>query len=169
MFVTPHSAVSRTVSTPAQPQILRGQIEYFRGKPVYLVNGINKSRDQPFRALHGAGLCIMNKRKGHFRPTQDFVSEEMVTALLKKTSYDFNELFEVVHARLRARNATGSGKEMLRLRIYEKLHILVAQGLVKKDGKIYTAVRSALQVRMAEMAAAKAQFEQRRGTMLHVE
>ena len=83
----------------------------------------------------------MNKRQNQFRPTQDFVSEEMVTALLKKTSYDFNELFETIHARLRIRNATGSGKEMLRLRIYEKLQILVAQGLVKKDAKVYTGCR----------------------------
>ena len=111
----------------------------------------------------------MNKRKSHFRPTQDFVSEEMVRALLKKTSYDFNELFETVYARLRTRNATGSGQEMLRLRIYEKLHILVAQGLVKKDAKVYTGVRSALQIRMAEMAVAKARFEQRRGSVLHSE
>jgi hypothetical protein len=111
----------------------------------------------------------MNKQRNRFRPTQDFVSEEMVTALLKKTSYDFNELFEAIHTRLRARNATGSGKEMLRLRVYEKLQILVAQGLVKKDVKVYTGVRAGLQVRMAEMAAAKARIEQRRGTMLHAE
>jgi hypothetical protein len=112
---------------------------------------------------------MINKRKSHFRPAQDFVSEEMVTALLKKTSYDFNELFEVIHARLRVRNATGSGKEMLRLRIYEKLQILVAQGLVKKDSKVYSGVGSALQTRVAEMAAAKARLEQRRGAMMHTE
>ena len=111
----------------------------------------------------------MNKRKNQFRPIQDFVSEEMVTALLAKTSYDFNELFEAVHTRLRTRKATGSGKEMLRLRVYEKLQILVAQGLVKKEGKEYSAVRSALKVRLSEMAAAKARLEQRRGTMLHTE
>jgi len=112
----------------------------------------------------------MNKSKNHFRPIQDFVSEEMVTALLKKTSYDFNELFEVVHARLRTRNAASSGKEMLRLRIYEKLHILVAQGLVKKEAKEYSGVRAALQARAAEMTAAKARLEQRRqGSVLHSE
>ena len=52
----------------------------------------------------------MNKPRNRFRPTQDFVSEEMIAALLKKTSYDFNELFAVVHAHLRARNAAGSGQ-----------------------------------------------------------
>jgi hypothetical protein len=111
----------------------------------------------------------MNKSRNHFRPIQDFVSEEMVTALLKKTSYDFNALFEAVHARLRLRNAASSGKEMLRLRIYEKLHILVAQGLVKKEGKEYSGVHRALQTRSAEMNAAKARLQERRSSMLHSE
>ena len=93
----------------------------------------------------------------------------MVTALLEKTSYDFNSLFEVVHARLRTRNAAGSGKEMLRLRIYEKLHILVAQGLVKKEGKEYSGVRGALQTRATEMTTAKARLQERRSSMLHSE
>ena len=100
---------------------------------------------------------------------QDFVSEEMAVALLEKGTYDFGELFEAVHAKLRVRNATGSGKEMLRLRIYEKLQILVAQGLVKKEGKKYSAVRAAVQGRMAEMAASKEARLQRRGAILHAE
>ncbi|MEI9893769.1 MAG: hypothetical protein WDN28_07670 [Chthoniobacter sp.] len=93
----------------------------------------------------------------------------MVAALLKQTSYDFNALFEAIHERLSARKAASSGKEMLRLRIYEKLQILVAQGLVKKVGKEYTGVRTALEARSTEMTAAKARYQQRRGTMLHSE
>lgn len=121
-------------------------------------------------ALHGAGFrSDMNKRKGQFRPSQDFVSEEMVAALLKDASYDFNELFAVVHEHLRARNAAGSGKEMLRLRMYEKLNIMVAQGLVKKLDKRYTGVADALRTRRTEMDAAKARLEQRRGAMMHIE
>ena len=102
---------------------------------------------------------------------QDFVSEEMAVALLEKSTYDFGELFEAVHAKLRVRNATGSGKEMLRLRIYEKLQVLVSQGLVKKDGKKYSAIKAAMQDRVAEMAASKAarQERQRRGAMIHSE
>ena len=111
----------------------------------------------------------MNTRKGQFRPAQDFVSEEMVTALLKEGSYDFNELFGVVYEHLRARKAAGSGKEMLRLRVYEKLNIMVSQGLVKKADKRYTGVADALQTRRAEMAAAKARLVQRRGAMMHIE
>lgn len=112
----------------------------------------------------------MNKRKSQFRPAQDFVSEEMVTALLKDTSYDFHELFEAVHARLRARNAAGSGKEMLRLRVYEKLRNMVSQGLVKKDDdKRYTGIADALNTRRDEMAAAKARLAQRRRAIMHIE
>jgi hypothetical protein len=111
----------------------------------------------------------MIKRKRQFHPMQDFVSEEMGVALLEKKTYDFSGLFEVVHAKLRLRNATGSGKEMLRLRIYEKLQVLVAQGLVKKDGKTYSANREPLQERVAEMVASKAAREQRRGAMMHAE
>jgi len=111
----------------------------------------------------------MIKRKTYVRSAQDFVSEEMVTALLDRPSYTFNELFDAIHEKLRARNAAGGGKEMLRLRVYEKLHILVAQGLVKKVDKKFSAVRKGLRVRAAEMAAAKARFQERRSTMLHLE
>jgi len=111
----------------------------------------------------------MNKRKNQFRPAQDFVLEEMVTALLQDTSYDFHELFEAVHVRLRARNAAGSGKEMLRLRVYEKLRIMVSQGLVKKDEKRYTGIAEALNTRRDEMAAAKARLAQRRSAIMHIE
>ena len=111
----------------------------------------------------------MTNRKTFPRNKPDFVSEEMVAALLAKSTFEFNELFLVVHERLRARNATSGGEEMLRLRVYEKLQVLAAQGLVKKDGKKYSAVRAALKTRQAEMVAAKAAALQRRGATLHVE
>jgi hypothetical protein len=111
----------------------------------------------------------MTKRKQYVRHTQDFVSEELVAALLENDSYDFSELFAAVYEKLKARNAAGGGKEMLRLRLYEKLQILVAQGLVKKAEKRYSAVRRALRARLAEMAVAKARFQARRSSMLHTE
>ncbi|EDY16642.1 hypothetical protein CfE428DRAFT_5755 [Chthoniobacter flavus Ellin428] len=115
-------------------------------------------------AFRGPAFRSMNKRKNHFRPGLDFVSEEMVAALLKKPSYDFNGLFEEVLNRLRARNAAGSGKEMLRLRVYEKLRTLVGEGLVTKgEDKTYTGNRESLQTRRAEMAEAKARILRRRG------
>ena len=66
------------------------------------------------------------------RKGPDAVTEELVAVLSTKTSFEFKPLFETIYANLRARNAAGSSEEMLRLRIYEKLQQLVAQGAVKK-------------------------------------
>lgn len=60
--------------------------------------------------------------------------------LSSRSSYEFKELFEVVHENLRNRNAASGGEEMLRLRAYEKLQNLVARGMVKKDGKKYKGI-----------------------------
>ena len=69
---------------------------------------------------------------------RDLVTEELVAALSKKgSSFEFKQLFDVVHERLRARNAASGGEEMLRLRAYEKLQNLVSRGMVKKSGKKY--------------------------------
>ena len=76
-------------------------------------------------------------------------AEELVFVLSQKTSYEFKQLFEVVHDNLRRRNAANGGEEMLRLRAYEKLQNLVFRGAVKKSGKFYTGNSAAL----AAMAA----------------
>lgn len=60
--------------------------------------------------------------------------------LSSRSTYEFKELFEVVHENLRNRNAASGGEEMLRLRAYEKLQNLVARGMVKKDGKKYKGI-----------------------------
>lgn len=111
----------------------------------------------------------MMKRKTYFRHRPDLVSEELVAALLEKNSYEFSDLFQAIYVKLRARNATSGGEEMLRLRVYEKLQTLVSQSLVKKDGKVYSAVKAALRARSTEMGAAKTAAEQRRGSVLHSE
>ena len=64
--------------------------------------------------------------------------------LSRRASYEFKELFDIVHENLRARNAASGGEEMLRLRAYEKLQNLVARGAVKKNGKKYKGLPSAL-------------------------
>ena len=79
----------------------------------------------------------------------DLVTEELVFVLSQKRSYEFKQLFEVVHDNLRRRNAAYGGEEMLRLRAYDKLQKLVFGGAVKKSGKIYTGNAAAL----ATMAA----------------
>lgn len=57
--------------------------------------------------------------------------------LLEKSWFEFKALFAIVHTNLKARNAAGSGEEMLRLRTYEKLQNLVAAGIVEKSSKQY--------------------------------
>ena len=78
------------------------------------------------------------KNNAFSRRLPDLVTEELVFILSQKRSYEFKQLFEVVHDNLRRRNAANGGEEMLRLRAYEKLQNLVFSGAVKKNGKIYT-------------------------------
>ncbi|MEA3209753.1 MAG: hypothetical protein QOE70_2810 [Chthoniobacter sp.] len=78
--------------------------------------------------------------------------------LSKKASFEFKALFLIVHANLRARNAAGGGEEMLRLRAYEKLQNLVQAGIVKKTGKEYRGVSSALATFLETAAELNAKF-----------
>ncbi|MEA3213294.1 MAG: hypothetical protein QOE70_6351 [Chthoniobacter sp.] len=78
--------------------------------------------------------------------------------LSKKASFEFKALFLVVHANLKSRNAAGGGEEMLRLRAYEKLQNLVQAGIVRKTGKEYTGVASALVTFMETAAELNAKF-----------
>lgn len=82
----------------------------------------------------------IHKKTAFSRRLPDLVTEELAAVLSSKTTYEFKELFEVVHVNLRNRNAASGGEEMLRLRAYEKLQNLVARGMVKKDGKKYKGI-----------------------------
>ena len=75
------------------------------------------------------------KKNAFSRRVPDLVTEELVAVLSRRASFEFKQLFEIVHENLRARNAASGGEEMLRLRAYEKLQNLVARGMVKKDRK----------------------------------
>ncbi len=86
----------------------------------------------------------IQKKNAFSRRLPDLVTEELVTVLSQKKSFEFKQLFEIVHENLRQRNAASGGEEMLRLRAYEKLQNLVARGVVKKTGKIYKGDSSAL-------------------------
>jgi len=95
------------------------------------------------------------KKSAFSRRLPDLVTEELVAVLSKKTSFEFKELFEVVHENLKARNAASGGEEMLRLRAYEKLQNLVSRGMVKKTGKKYKGL-AALAKALPQPEAAKA-------------
>jgi len=87
----------------------------------------------------------MNQNPSGFsRRGPDIITEELVSVLLKKNTFEFKALFEVIHLNLRARNAASGGEEMLRLRAYEKLQALVGAGVVKKTGKNYKGIDLAL-------------------------
>ena len=80
----------------------------------------------------------MQRKSAFSRRLPDLVTEELVAVLSKKgTSFEFKQLFDIVHERLKKRSAASGGEEMLRLRAYEKLQHLVSRGMVKKTGKKY--------------------------------
>jgi len=77
---------------------------------------------------------LMQRKSAFSRRLPDLVTEELVAALSKKgSSFEFKQLFDVVHERLRARNAASGG---------EKLQNLVSRGMVKKSGKKYRGLAS---------------------------
>ena len=86
------------------------------------------------------------KKHAFSRRVPALVTEELVAVLSRRSSFEFKQLFEIVHENLRARNAASGGEEMLRLRAYEKLQNLVARGAVKKDGKKYKGLPAALKL-----------------------
>jgi hypothetical protein len=97
-----------------------------------------------------AGLMAILKKNAFSRRVPDLVTEELVAVLSRRSSFEFKQLFDIVHENLRARNAASGGEEMLRLRAYEKLQNLVARGAVKKNGKKYKGLPSALASAIAQ-------------------
>ena len=89
------------------------------------------------------------KKNAFSRRVPDLVTEELVAVLSRRASFEFKQLFDIVHENLRARNAASGGEEMLRLRAYEKLQNLVARGAVKKNGKKYKGIPAALAAAIA--------------------
>ena len=98
----------------------------------------------------------IQKKNAFSRRVPDLVTEELVSVLSQKSSFEFKQLFDIVYENLRARNAASGGEEMLRLRAYEKLQNLVARGMVRKNGKKYKGLLSALAAASTAAAAAAA-------------
>ena len=53
-------------------------------------------------------------------------------ALSGPTRFEFKPLFGLIYARLCASKRASGGEEMLRLRVYEKLQVLVRKGMVSR-------------------------------------
>ena len=104
----------------------------------------------------------MTRPSSQIRRRKDYAAEELVAALLSTPTFTFGEVFQTVNENLKARKVSSVGEDMLRLRVYERLQTFVSQGLVKKVGQQYTAVRSAVQALAADMEATKAHQERRK-------
>jgi hypothetical protein len=78
----------------------------------------------------------------------DLVSEGLISVLTCESSFGFEELFALLHSNLQRIKAVHGGQDMLRLRAYEKLQLLVKKGAVTKamDGhrKVYRGIASVL-------------------------
>jgi len=104
----------------------------------------------------------MNSPSSFSRRGPDRVAEELATVLSSTAIFEFQSLFTVVHANLKARNAVSGGEEMLRLRIYEKLQNLVQAGIVKKAGKEYSGIAAPLASYIKTSTAMTLEFEARK-------
>ncbi len=95
----------------------------------------------------------------------DNITEELVAVLSSRASFEFKPLFDIILLNLRERNAASGGEEMLRLRAYEKLQILVSQGVVNRTvkgiTKKYKGISARLLVLSAEMKVLRADWDQR--------
>ena len=89
-------------------------------------------------------LCCRSmalKKAGFSSRSPDHLTDELVSLLGSNKSFEFKELFLLVFAGLKLKNAASGGNEMLRLRCYEKLGYLVNRGLVLKTGKVYKGLK----------------------------
>ncbi len=93
-------------------------------------------------------------RKTRFsRRVPDHVTDELVNVLSKPDTYEFNTLFGLVYDNLKLKNAVSGGEEMLRLRSYEKLQLLVQRGLCAKVAKTYRGLEGLRAAHNAAIAA----------------
>jgi hypothetical protein len=114
------------------------------------VLGSKENRCAVRKLCYHSRLMAILKKNAFSRRVPDLVTEELVAVLSRRSSFEFKQLFDIVHENLRARNAASGGEEMLRLRAYEKLQNLVARGAVKKNGKKYKGLPSALASAIAQ-------------------
>ena len=73
------------------------------------------------KTCYRCDLMAILKKNAFSRRVPDLVTEELVAVLSRRSSFEFKQLFDIVHENLRARNAASGGEEMLRLRAYRKI------------------------------------------------
>jgi hypothetical protein len=127
-----------------------GELRHFGTLWSFSYGKLKKSAAVEQKTCYFFHLMAILKKNAFSRRVPDLVTEELVAVLSRRSSFEFKQLFDIVHENLRARNAASGGEEMLRLRAYEKLQNLVARGAVKKNGKKYKGLPSALASAIAQ-------------------
>ncbi len=84
------------------------------------------------------------------RRSPDFIRREVLEVLSGVETIMFNDIFERVLAGMKQKGISIGGEEILRLRMYEKLQTLVAQGALRKRGKEYTVLEKLASIREEE-------------------
>lgn len=88
----------------------------------------------------------MNRNARHSKRVTDIVRQEVIEVLLEAEGIiEFNNIFLKACESMKEKNYSTGGEEILRLRIYEKLQTLIAEGGVKKRGKEYEPLLPKLQ------------------------
>jgi hypothetical protein len=112
----------------------------FRIFPFAGPNNPKLALDRQSPLPYGLHFMIMQRKSAFSRRGPDLVTEELVAVLKKKSSFEFKQLFDMVHEQLRARNAASGGEEMLRLRAYEKLQNLLPPTRSRFPSRTFTPV-----------------------------
>ena len=92
------------------------------GRPVPFRHSLEfQPRETKEKCCSWAKTCYLShlmailKKNAFSRRVPDLVTEELVAVLSRRSSFEFKQLFDIVHENLRARNAASGGEEMLRL------------------------------------------------------
>ncbi len=104
-----------------------------------------------------------HKRAGFRFPSgPDILAEELAKLLSKGVTLDVHAMFERILPALQSRGSGKQGKDTLRLSLYDKLTNFVAEGLARKEGKVYSGEKKALAEFLKEAKAAEEERQARR-------
>jgi hypothetical protein len=93
--------------------------------------------------------------------SRDQVIPELIRVLSTHTWLAFDELYAGVAESIHRRRPFRCGQEMLRIRVYEKLHQLVLNGFAERQGKTYRGILNELPVLAEHISAEEARRRSR--------
>lgn len=84
------------------------------------------------------------KAGSRYAAKADVLAEEMAKILSTDVQLDVRSLFERVLPAIQARGSGKQAKDALRLSLYDKLTRFVAEGMVRKEDRLYSGDKKAL-------------------------